>query len=331
MSPSAEAYLLIAFLSALQFFYNTGEDRPDTTNAEGLQDDVQQLNTDPAIPSAAGGRGVGLPDPLAASDQSIQELHNPGRRDVIDNTHVLAPSITTIIEILYNGKIAKDMEEEDKKKGTKGHKKGATTTGTGISGDSSKSFSRNPFRKFRLSILKEVLANIYKWLHGVILGLLNYSLLFSFELCVIFVVVAATMHADLISFLYLALFIFLVGQPRVVIHDRWRYVVNCINFLVMAEYLVLLRLPPHLEQSTGAVAKIMGSRQCGIFAQYTDEKVSTYPYSYGQWLGLCMTDDVLILIDFVVLVLVIIQAKRFKNYHTGKSALCNVPSLLACT
>jgi len=161
--------------------------------------------------------------------------------------------------------------------------------------------------------MKDGFLAAYQLLHYLILQLLQLGTTYSFECAVIYIVIAAVMHSDLVGMLYLCLFVVLSTQPRIRLKQRWQYVVYAAAALVMAEYWVVLRLPPAAgAEANKEVNKFLGSRQCSVFHAYTPAEVKGYPYEYGQWLGLCITDDSLLVVDFIFLLLTILQSKRFR-------------------
>lgn len=433
LSPSAEAYLLIAFLAALQFFYNAGagEDEGvvvpavDADGAEEQSEAQPQPQQPPALRGGSGrsktvtfsfhqesgasgadedGRtapplreggavaegeqgleGDAAPAGAAAGgdgraatarlhcESSVSSVSEPPSPGLIDNTRALAPGVTTLIEMLYKGKIVGAEEEEEEEAQGGVDDDGAPQPPPSQDGgrspqlqspdpldplaeeDGGEGESQSPHNPLALrspeatatsqhlrpgsppqqhhpqstssghtrrssvgggsapsSTPIRLFGGLYHLLHRAVLTLLAGGAAFAFELCVILTVTAALAHADLVSFLYLALFGCLVALPRATLRAHWGVVIHALALLVLAEYMFILRLPPAISYESNAAAQLLGSRQCSIFAQYTPEAARRGPYSYGQWFGLCITEDGLVLLDFLVLVLAIVQHKRFK-------------------
>jgi hypothetical protein len=285
------------------------------------------------------------------------EPPSPG---IIDNTRAIAPGVTTLIEMLYNGKIAGEDEQGQggavtaadagsMAEGEGGIQALATTSASFCPDEQPMSPSASPLAaslpplgarpgsppqkrpssppqqqqqpslrgasvSSRLAGLRPrtVLSGVYHLLHRAVLTLLAGGAAFAFEICVVLTIIAALCHADLISLFYLGLFVLLVALPRPTLRRHWRLLIHALALLVLAEYMFILRLPPAISYESRTAAQLLGSRQCSIFAQYTPPDARQGPYSYGQWFGLCITDDALVLLDFIVLVVAIIQHKRFK-------------------
>ncbi len=425
LSPSAEAYLIIAFLAALQFFYNTGPAGAEEDSAAAAAAAVapapaalalqppEQWPLPPArdassyktVTFATQESGVmgeeeapGAADPVgvaaaeaAAVDGAMRMTHadstassvsipsEPPSPGIIDNTRAIAPRMTTLIEMLYNGKIAGGDEQgpdgdaaADAGSVADEMRPFATTATTStttsfdnepMSPSASPLAASLPFEATRpdsppqqhhqqrpssppqqqpslrrasvtsrmAGLLRPwtVLSGVYHLLHRAVLTLLAGGAAFAFELCVALTVVAALCHADLISLLYLALFVLLVALPRPTLRRHWRLLIHALALLVLAEYMFILRLPPAISYESQVAASLLGSRQCSIFAQYSPPDAQQGPYSYGQWFGLCITDDALVMLDFIVLVLAIIQHKRFKAGacdHTPHNSIKLSPS-----
>jgi hypothetical protein len=438
LSPSAEAYLIVAFLAALQFFYNntgSGDDPADPAAVMAVveSDHHQQQQQQARRPSshktvtfatvqeaeaeavAVSGEGEEpeLDDAVAAASAAAEAVDGadddgsgsagrivhtessasavsssdlsgpPPSPDFIDNTRALASGVTTLIEMLYNGKITGAEQEEEAMAAAAaaaaepGQEPGlgpvadaegegrqaaatmadpssepispsaspvaaaaATTTSAGLAASTSSQAQKqqrpsSPSQQqqqppapglrrgsatgtnaasSRLPALRPrtLLGGVYHLLHRAVLALLSGGVAFSFELVVLLTIVAALCHADLVSLLYLVLFVLLVGLPRATLRRHWQPLIHALALLVLAEYMFILRLPPAISYESRAAARLLGSRQCSIFSQYTPAESRQGPYSYGQWFGLCITDDALVLLDFIVLVLAIIQHKRFK-------------------
>ena len=314
LSPSAEAYLLIAFLAALQFFYTTPG--PEDADDEPSAPDGRKLLTaaTASVPAAPAGADDLTPTGAVpkADDADDDEA-------VIDNTPVLALGVTSIIKLLHGpvptpptavpAPASDPAAAESADAGASGPSPSVEPEQASAAGGRGCSVSRFPHEVFG-----RVLINLYRTLHAIFLTSLSTCMAFSFEFCVIWTVIAAVFHADLVSLLYLGFFIVLVSLPRSVLRHRWKMIVHALAVLVLAEYLFILRLPPDLvsdPRAASATGEFLGSRQCSIFAQYTDTGARGH-YTYGQWFGLCITDDVLVVLDFVMLMLAIVQNKRFK-------------------
>lgn len=309
LSPSAERYMVTAFIAALQFFYNTGKDKATPPTAEGDEEEDEASGGSRRRLDAGGERGaVGGVSSAHASPECAR------RGSFIDNTHAVAPVVSSVLQVLYHGTWAdKESAETDPDSGAAQEKARRRST----------SSLKERQQRLRLDTVSECLWSLYAALHGMVVTLLGALSTYSFEACVVYVVLAVVLHADLVSLLYLVVFGVLVTRPRTVLERHWRTLVHASACLVMAEYLVVLRLPPSLEPTTGPVAVIMGARQCSLFAQYADAEAQAYPYSYGQWLGLCISDSALLLVDFGLLLLTIVQSKRFK---AGKDKSCTLHS-----
>lgn len=457
LSPSAEAYLIVAFLAALQFFYNGGasaeeEQLPQpppqgqgglavapavvdgAATAERQPSEAQQQHAaaftlrpvgrsktvtfrfqetgalgedgeeDGGVPRPAGPEGGAVPGgpgpdgavPAAAAtgggdraaatarlhaESSVSSVSEPPSPGVIDNTRALAPGVTTLIEMLYKGKITGAGEDDADEGGRAGGVLGEDDDGPPPAGPQQLALLHDGTRQLQspdpLDPLAEeedgggddgegegpqsnplalrspsppedqrprpgspsqpasasaghhtrrgsvggsgspskplrLFGGLYHLLHRAVLTLLAGGAAFAFELCVVLTVIAALAHADLVSFLYLGLFGLLVALPRATLRAHWRAVIHGLALLVLAEYMFILRLPPAISYESHAAAQLLGARQCSVFAQYTPAAAREGPYSYGQWFGLCITEDGLVLLDFLVLVLAIVQHKRFK-------------------
>ena len=318
LSPSAEAYLVIAFLAALQFFYTTPG--PEDADDEPPARDRRKLLTAATASAPAAPAGAGDLTPTGAVPKADDDDDDEA---VIDNAPVLALGVSSIIELLH-GPVPTPPAAAPAPASDSAATESADA---GAAGASAPSPSVEPEHapaasgracsasRFPNELAKRVLINLYRTLHALFLTSLSTCMAFSFEFCVIWTVIAAVSHADLISLLYLGFFIVLVSLPRSVLRYRWKMIVHALAVLVLAEYMFILRLPPDLvldPRAASAAGEFLGSRQCSIFAQYTDTGAQGAAYTYGQWFGLCITDDVLVVLDFVMLVLAIVQNKRFK-------------------
>lgn len=320
LSPSAEAYIVISFLAALQFFYTMPgpEDADDESPARlGCK---QQMTGDTASARAA---PAGAGD-LTPTSKDVTPKGNDADSDeaVIDNLPVLALGVTSIIKLLRGAVSAPPVAVPalTSFSGTKSADVGATRSSAPSPSAGTKQKAATSCRACPLphsvhQVLGRLLINLYRSLVALFLMIMSTCIEFSFEFCVIWAVIAALFHADLVSLLYLGFFVVLVSLPRSVLRYWWRVVVHALVFLVLAEYMFILRLPPDLvsvPRTGSAAGEFLGTRQCSIFAQYMNTMGEVTPYSYGQWFGLCITDDLLVVIDFVMLMLAIVQNKRFK-------------------
>jgi hypothetical protein len=340
--------VVIAFLCALQYFYHTPPSpAPDSARVASARSATPPfmrpsptLSIDTAlaneVASASGSPRAASPrSPGAVTSRPV----SPTGHAVIDNTRALRPAVDSFMvriptptsrhrllppliyitvtrfplacsqEVVYYGRIPSRRMTAD-----------STDDNASLRSDRAYSSDLPSFfthyslarRQLRCSIVKQLLIELYEGLHAGARALLATATAFSFELCVLYSVVATLLHADLVSLLYMGFFLLLTTQPRALLHRRWRLVVHGLALLVLIEYLVVLRLPPHLEDPKSPLARVMGSRQCSLFARFADAEVRSFPYSYGQWLGVCISDQRLLVVDFVMLLLAIIQGKRFK-------------------
>ena len=280
LSPSAEAYEVIAFTAALQYFYNT---RGDPV---------------PVGPTTSPRSSSGTPSSTTSATE-------------IDNTPALGPTIMSVIEMLLKGRV--DNSRSGGGGGGGGGGMASSTTTTRRRKRAAVSPSPSTKKAQHCQAAKDGLLAGYQLLHYLVLQLLQLGTTYSFECCVVYVVIAAVMHSDLVGLLYLTLFVILSTNPRPRLQQRWSYTVYAAAVLVMTEYWVVLRLPPaaRTEVNSG-VNKVLGARQCSVFHAYTPSEVKAYPYEYGQWLGLCITDDSLLVVDFVFFLMTVLQSKRFR-------------------
>lgn len=320
LSPSAEAYIVIAFLAALQFFY-TMPGPEDADDEPPASDGCKLLTAGGTAPARAAPAGAGN---LTPTGTDVAPRGNGAKNDeaVIDNMPVLALGVTSIIKLLRGTVPAPPVavpataSESGTESADDGAAGSSATSPSVVSEQKAVTSARAcPLPRSHHQVLVCVLINLYRSLVALLLMTLSTCMEFSFEFCVIWTVIAALFHADLVSLLYLGFFVVLVSLPRSVLRYWWKLIVHALAFLVLAEYMFILRLPPDLvsdPRAGSAAGEFLGSRQCSIFAQYTNTVGESTPYTYGQWFGLCITDDLLVVLDFVMLMLAIVQNKRFK-------------------
>lgn len=334
LSPSAERYMIIAYLAALQFFYNTGSRSRLKKKGGGESGQDEEEEEEDGPPAMGVERGLsrrhlqegGVIRGMLGISSSHASPECARRGSFIDNTRAVAPVVTSVLTALSQGVWDPQQQEaagedDGPPPESRGGEEDTRPARAVSSASSSVGGGRKRSGSIRAGVVRQWLWTVYGALHAGVRALLSCLSAHSFEVCVLYVVVAVVLHADLVSLLYLALFLLLTTRPRPWLEQHWRLLVHALAVLVMCEYLVVLRLPPALASHSsgkGLVARLMGSRQCSLFAKYADHssllppEEHAVPYSYGQWLGLCISDTSLLLVDFVMLMLSIIQSKRFR-------------------
>jgi len=306
LSSSSEAYMIIAFLAGLQFFYTAF--RPEIADARPANNDRGKS----AIGSDDGTAWVNRGAPGGAGDLNAAQTEPKAVAydgNTVTNTCVMgSPGPSP------HGFASQTPAIESEKRGAESSPEAISSGKTG----QKRGFGREAGTKMRRAFCLEghVLENLCATLYMTTGTALSVCKSFSFEFCIIYTIIAALLHANLISMLYLSLFIVLVTIPQSSLKKQWTSIVHALVILVIADYLFILRLPPDLVPSPrigSMTAQYLGSRQCSIFSQYMESSTQSLAYTYSQWFGLCIPDDASIGLDFVMLLLAIIQNKRFKG------------------